>query len=386
MGFVVKNFFKFILTLFLNENQYMEIRRGFNWKRKKINKNSGKLDLFDYKNSIIESVNKIPLFFGENQFYGLENILERYVGKWERICMSSEHGFFMKKIPYLGIYAGLPAIITFGDFRKDILANKSDCMALKIGPYIHYAKEIYNENTIEQKKKKLGKTLLVFPAHTIEYTSRDRKGYDFLKTIKDFKTEHGFDTVIISMYFVDIIKNEHKKYEEEGYYIFSAGHRNNPDFLDRLKTVFRLSNHVFSEGIGTHIGYSICMGVPVTVCDEKYVITSDLVSWIEKNVRAIETRTISNKIKEVFLEYHEYITKEQLEICNYYFGNSEVKSPEELGECFRFIRNVYNRSLYNGKPYYVNIKKELNYSKYSQQIYDMVKTNRYINDVRAKTL
>ena len=78
----------------------MEIRRGFNWKRKKINKNSGKLDLFDYKNNIIESVNKIPLFFGENQFYGLENILERYVGKWERICMSSEHGFFMKKIPY----------------------------------------------------------------------------------------------------------------------------------------------------------------------------------------------------------------------------------------------------------------------------------------------
>lgn len=382
----MKKFIEFVLTLLLNKNQYSELYRkikfGFGWKKKKIKGKEDEIDLFDYQKTIIQCQENYTLYCDENRLYGLESVLERYANFKERICMASEHGFFIEKVPYLGIYEGLPSIITFGNYRKKILENKTDCMVLKIGPYIHYAQEIWDDIKIEKIKKHNGKTLLVFPAHTIESTRYEKDGYDFVEIIKYYKEKYAYTTVIISLYFIDILKQEYKQYEKEGFLIFSAGHRNNIDFLDRLKTVFRLADHVLSEGVGTHIGYSICMNKPVTICKVHYQLIDTERDYFNRNNR---DKSDLDKIISVFLQHNDYITKEQLEICNYYFGNSEIKSPEELYECFCFARRVYNRSLFNGESYYHNIKKELNSFKYSQMILDMAKTNRYYKKCSKET-
>lgn len=131
-----------------------------------------------------------------------------------------------------------------------------------IGPYIHYAKSIYDEKKEAELKGKFGKTLVIFAGHhretqTIEYS--DKK---FVKRVMDYAKENGFQTVLASVYFCDVDKALYEEFREQGAILVSAGFREDPLFIRRLKALFNLADMIMANTVGTPVGFSKFMDIP----------------------------------------------------------------------------------------------------------------------------
>lgn len=343
---------------------------GVFWRHKKI-KIRGTESLLDYKDVIEENTVFYLTPFPMTRFYGFEYTIENYSGVTRRVFADNEHGLNVgKKESTQKIETDAPLVFTLGQYRTTLLNKTGDYMICNIGPYIHYAHSILSQTEIDIFKRKFGKTLVVFPSHSIESTEWERvSGFDVF--IEEYVKKHNIKTVIISMFFIDIQKGYHHVYEEKGYEIFCAGHRHNADFLDRQKALLKVADYVVSEGVGTHIGYCLAMNVPVQIYkNDNKLITSNSEEEIDYNL-------IEN-IASSFYDYSDRITEAQIEIGNYYFGLDSLKSREEMREIISFTNRVYYRAIIRNISYSESIKKELKRRSYSKQIYEMAHTNAYL--------
>ena len=93
------------------------------------------------------------------------------------------------------IISGLPAVLTYGTVRNDMLRKKkSKKLIFKIGPYIKYANQLLTDDEIKNIKKKNGKTLLVFPTHSVDRVETEFNYNGFINEIKTFKERYNFKT------------------------------------------------------------------------------------------------------------------------------------------------------------------------------------------------
>ena len=311
--------------------------RTFFYKKNKKEKN-----IYDYTTLIKNKRNFCNEIFRANIYYGISNNLKKYSNYNDKLECCIEHGlFFGDFLNYNeAINSGLPTLITFGEKRKEILRkNNSKKIIIEIGPYIHYAMPLLSEEEIEKERKNNGKTLLVFPAHSIDDSQTDYNINQFIDYIEKIKKEHNFKTVIVCLYFRDIELGKYKIYTE--YIICSAGRREDKLFLSRQKTYLLLSDYVISNSVGTHVGYSIFLKKPQTIFKQR----------ITYNATSKDTHNISNtkldsfkrqkeELYDVFANYNENITNKQIEVCNKYFGLDKIKTPEELHYIFEFSKNI----------------------------------------------
>ncbi len=151
------------------------------------------------------------------------------------------------------------------------------------------------------------------------------------------------------MYWRDIEIGKHIKYENKGYIIVSAGHRDNNDyFLDRLKTIIELSDMTISNSLGTHVGYCVFLGKPHHIYSQEIKIEADSVQDfnIEMNSRGTDFEKYYSfekmSFNRLFSQYKEQITKEQINLCNKYWGFDEIKSKEELYFIFDYCEKMFN--------------------------------------------
>lgn len=283
-----------------------------------------------------------------NCFYGIANNLKEYCGYKSKIYACIEHGVYFGE--YINeneaVKSGLPALITFGEQRKQHIRKKSRKKVFCIGSYIHYAKPLLERKEIEKYRKDAGKTLLVFPSHSIDRVKTDFNYDEFIEQIKEFKNKYEFKNVLICLYYRDIELNRHKFYENKGFTIVSAGRREDPKFLNRLRTFFELSDYSISNNVGTHIGYSVMLGVPHTVIHQemKYNMDSKLEDTNIPNLYLDSTRMEKSEIEQNFASYSENITKEQINICNKYWGNNLIKSNDELFKIFNLCEEKYKNT------------------------------------------
>ena len=71
-----------------------------------------------------------------------------------------------------------------------------------------------------------------------------------------------YDSVLISLFGVDVKNGRDKMYIDKGFQIVCNGTRSDRWFLSRQRDLFELADFSMSNDVGTHIGYSIAMGVP----------------------------------------------------------------------------------------------------------------------------
>lgn len=273
----------------------------------------------------------------DNNYYGINRVLCLYAGvnkMSDRLFI--EHGLVFGSLTY-DLYKTSFAkhLITFGCYRKEIISKTRTYPIETIGPYIHYANLIFSAEKIKFLKTKFGKTLLVFPSHSIKAVNVNYDMHEFINEIK--KIGQQFDKVMVCLYWKDIQNGLWEVYSKEKFDVVTAGHVYDPFFLDRLKTIISLADSTMSNNIGTHIGYSVFLEKPHYIYEQDITpqISSDLRSFNrELNMRSIEDReTLMDArllLKRTFGVFTNTITDEQREIVRYFWGTDKIKSKKEL--------------------------------------------------------
>ncbi len=240
----------------------------------------------------------------------------------------------MEKITYA------KKLLTFGDVRKKhIEAAIKDKEVIPIGPYIHYAPDYYDDKRFAEEKNKLGKILLVFFSHsgTGESVSFD---LDYLiEKINSIRKD--FQTVVISIFWSDINDEVEKRLKDEGYLIFSSGHRYDYYFLSRLKTMIKLADATMSNFASTHIAYCSCLNKPHWIVRQEIEVKA-LNSTGAANVAIDEmmakdpyNQREQEELYNAFADYSPILTDKQKTVCEKYFGLSYSRSVEEMKEIIR---------------------------------------------------
>ncbi len=301
-----------------------------------------KPDLFDYTYIFKQKYFKCDEIYRGNSLYGISKNLKLF-SNWKKpfkACI--EHGVYFGKtiIPEETFESGFPGIITFSKSRNRYLREVTCKPIISIGPYIAYANHyISNYKDI---KKTLGKTLIVFPTHSGEGINAEFDCGVFVSKIETFREMHGFKTVIVCLYYNDILLNRHKPYEEMGYRIVTAGRRDDPFFLSRLKSFINISDYSLSNSVGTHIGYCAFLG------KGHLILKSDDLHYSGNlaDQAGIDEEWYKNKkeVESAFSRYEETITSEQLKIVDKYWGTSLVKDPKELFDIFCKLEKVFKDS------------------------------------------
>jgi hypothetical protein len=279
--------------------------------------------------------------------YGMDRILKQYAGLPldSKIHVLFEHGILFTD--YVGgafrIHEYLPSMVA-SKYRVDILKKQKNYHgSYAIGPYIHYAESLLSNEEIKEEKERLGRTLLVFPSHSIDCITAHYDYQSFIDKINEVKRD--FDSVRICMYYQDINLKHHLPYQKEGYEIVTAGHFNDYNFLKRLKSIIMASDMTMANDIGTHLGYCIYLGKPhyLTKQSVDYDVT-DVVN--EKNTKEAKEKlnksdNVAN-ITRLFSDYNEEINQEQHDLISYLWGFNEIKTKNELYTLIKQIDSQYN--------------------------------------------
>lgn len=309
-----------------------------------------KIDIFDYRR-ILNDKTSFSYSRNTNNFYGLDSTLKRYSGYKKGIYVATEHGVQIPKAEnflcvseYKNNYSSV--LLTCAAKRAKSLLAYSDKLIIPIGPYIQYAESIYDDEIIAQIKSNLGRTLLIFPQHSCEMGFAKCENKGFIEFVKKIKHEYSFDTVIVCIYFYDFIQGLHIPYEREGWTIVSAGHRQNIHFLDNLKTFITIADHIIYQGYSSSVGYSLAMEKPVLTYPYRHKFTKKSREYQEALLDRNENVTYDTKLGEdiyieLFSNYHNTITNEQLKWAEECISLSIKKTPEEMKDIFIMARELY---------------------------------------------
>lgn len=274
----------------------------------------------------IVSISKNPGVIGNKcygNFWAVKNALSN---KFSENCII-EHGLYFGEYVLLDdLKLKKPEVIyTYGDYRKKVLENSNheflkDVRIEAIGPYINYVSNFAKKDTLKKIKEEYGKILLVFPTHASPEVDLNYKEDEFLEEIKS--VSKNYDTVFISLFWLDILKEKHFAYEKLGYRVVTAGTRNDPRFLNRLRDLIELSSMTMSNDIGTHIGYCISLKRPHYYYYqniEMKIIQATFSSNIDLN-RQILVQKEKKMFYDVFSSKQPTITEEQIKLVEYYWG------------------------------------------------------------------
>lgn len=305
---------------------------------------------------------KLPdryLLSGEIGFsrYCMDKILKEYANfpLDEKIHALFEHGVQITDYceGFFRAHEYEPSIVP-SKYRVEVLKKQKNYNgAYAIGPYIHYSKSLLNSDELNEEKERLGKTLLVFPSHSIEGTLSSFDYEKFCEEIDKYSSE--FDSVRICMYYKDVNLKRFKPYEKKGFEIVSAGHFNDYNFMPRLKSIIEASDMTMSNECGSHLGYCIYLNKPhflfnsheTTYEKEKNGEHAELMI---KHANKVQESKINNEnvknIREYFSKFETKITNNQYELINYLWGFDEIKTPEELNNIFMEINNNHSQIRY----------------------------------------
>lgn len=299
-------------------------------------------NLFDYK-GISQPLPKVyDEICTDNNCFGIGYSIRQYAGfKKPFIDGWIEHGYFYADaISELAAVSFTKNILTFGRHREEVnhkLLPEKNCFT--IGPYVHYAKDYVSEAEFMQIKRKLGKVLLVFPIHSGTGEKVLYEKEELFKIVE--RKASGFDTVLFSLFWSDINEEYATDIEKRGYKIVCSGHRFDPFFLCRQRTIINLADVTMSNGLGTNLVYCTYFKKPHwLVRQEAKTISLDKTGdkhkeFEEKNKN---NSSIDSLLYDAFDGYSEILTDKQYQLCSDLFGFEDIKKPEEMKQLLTSLR------------------------------------------------
>ena len=219
-------------------------------------------ELLSWKRTMNAKVEYAREVYRGNSFYGAGRAMREYANVSTSLKACIEHGL------YLGSYtnplelddSGLPAVVTYGPVRARHIHDSSGTPILTVGPYIAYAESYLSEVQMMRAKRMLGRTLLAFPSHSIDYVEKRFDTPSYIEHLKARAKDEDMDTVLVSLYFTDILSGAAELYERVGFKVVTNGYREDSNFLCRLRSLILLADGTSSNSMGTHIGYCAYFG------------------------------------------------------------------------------------------------------------------------------
>ena len=297
-----------------------------------------KYDIFDYKKNIEERPDCDFEYTAYNGFYGLSYVMKRYTGYKGLLYPIFLHNSTID-MPYMGEFGVCPNEIGLvcSERIAEIVEKNTGKTVLAIGPTIMYAKSVLTEEETAKIKKKLGKTLLILPSHSVEDYICKSNVDNFLEYAEYIKSKFHFNTILVSLYFYDIVIGGDEYYTSKGYQVVSSGHRNSRDFLDMQRTLYEICDGVISQGYTTGLSYGFCMGKPISIFNDDIVYHKT--SNHSEKVKLVNSPE-SQKFNRLFSEYTDKTTDEQREYAEFLWNVSKKRNPEELLFIFDLAKKI----------------------------------------------
>lgn len=271
----------------------------------------------------------------ESRMYGIHGSLFGEIKDRAVYFPSTEHGLILHNKNWTDTeQTSRAACVTFGEFRKEILRRYYKTPIFCVGPYIHYANDYYDDKTMCEIKAKIGKNLLVFPTHGTDDSKITFSEKNFLDKISSIKDK--FDSVTVCVYWWNLNDCIVKALEKIGCHIVSAGYREDPNFLSRLKAIIDLSDLAIGDSIGTHIGYCLDRGKPFSYFDGN-TQKQDFVHIDNEDDAFVALHT--DQLKKVFLDATS-IGEAQAEAARYYWGTDQIKTKEQLYQMYLITKKI----------------------------------------------
>ncbi len=299
-------------------------------------------NIFDY----YKVMEKRPYWeetFLSNDLYGISYCLKRYTGYSKMIQCAIEHGMphtFDNKFELVDNQARI--LLVASDERKRTLRDYTQKQVIPFGPIIAYSEPLLSDNIIKDIKNNLGKTLLIYPMHSIEDYHFQDTAASFISYVEDIKQRYSFDTVLVSMYFIDIQRGLHIRYLQKGWQIVCAGNRLNYDFMDCQRTIMELADTIVCQGYSSALGYAGYLKKKIIYKDMPLVYRhGDCIDEIDM------WGEYKEKIVALFSDYQDSLTDEQYSFLNYLYGYDSVKTPEELKGIFEMSESTKRRNIFN---------------------------------------
>lgn len=311
---------------------------------------------------------------GFNDFYGNAEQIKRFLNLPSHYPLKAaiQHGN-----QYGGAYwdeeikARLPVSLAWGEHIHATWKKHTTKKIHKIGAPFFYTQSLFPEESITRERARLGKNLLVFPAHSMADSTVSFAMEPWLEKIRT--NSKGFESVRICIYWKDYLLGKHKPYLEAGYECVSAGHLFDYNFLPRLRFLLEVCDATMSNRIGSFLGYSLFLGKPHKYIDQEMDITDAPGGSVCAEEAAWRSDPGVQKILTSFSTCEFNITQEQLAALEPYFGFSELKSKGELFAIVNEAEKSYQRNV----AYFKSCawrKKMATEGKISQRVKSMLRT------------
>lgn len=272
----------------------------------------------------------------ESNLYGHIEVLKKYMNDSGKLFnVHIQHGVILGNLVQDIMKDSFAStIVTYSDKRKEIIEKATGKRAIAIGPYIKYAQNRLSKMKFDEIKKGLGKTLLVFPAHSsVDRTQVNFDQLSLIKKINSVKKNHNINTVFVNLFYADCTQEAIAFYENEGFKVCSAGYWLSKNFVSNLRTIIELSDFTMSNRMGTHIGYCISLGKPHFVFKQDH--SEDFIGskGFEDLQQVTENEYLTDldiqRVESAFIGEKFEITDEQLAIVSEYWGDN-FYTPDEL--------------------------------------------------------
>lgn len=275
-----------------------------------------------------------------NDWYGHAKIFKQFLGLPEnhQFKFIIEHGLHLvEDILSIELETDLPSFVTYSDFRAQIIKKYSK-VPFCVGPFINYASSSLSIEEILSEKKRLGKSILVFPSHSSGDLDFHYNITEFCKKVK--KIGKKYNSIRVCLYWKEAQAEHAKYYNSFGFECVTAGHILDPLFLPRLKSIIEISDLTISNVAGNHVGYSIFMNKPHIILPQIHQINGrksekkllEEAWWKSPSYQAI--------VKE-FTNISDKITPRQRSLVNYYWGVDKIKTKNEFLKIVKKTEEIF---------------------------------------------
>lgn len=276
-----------------------------------------------------------------NNYYGIESALREYARRSDRIMAPIEHGV------YFGSFVNrheanperYPCVITFSDVRRGHIQTLTDMPVLPIGPYIQYSPAFLKPTEWQNVKKATGRLLIVFPSHSIEATSVSYDVNALIRASELLAEKEAVDAVWFCLYFHDINKGMGEQYQKRGHVVVCAGHRSDPMFLPRLRSMLELADVTASNSVGTHIGYSEALGTPHMMIGAKADETGERL--VDLNGLTPLGQSSEREKNEVWEAFASANPEARLRVLGNFWGHGTRLAPDSMAAALKAIEDAY---------------------------------------------
>lgn len=215
--------------------------------------------------------------YAPNDFYGHATIYKKYCGfpVVFPIRATIQHAAFFGNYMWNQDLIHFKKSICWGENYKNVLISHGKESCHVVGAPFIYEDSFFDIHELDKLKSEFKKTLLVFPSHSTHYVDCDYDLIEFTNWIVSTRDSNGFDTVLVCMYWKDILKGTHLEYIKSGFKVVTAGHIFDINFTARLKSIFILSDAFVSNKIGSYVGYGLSLGKPFKLFDGDVKLSGD---------------------------------------------------------------------------------------------------------------